>query len=100
MTQNNNNEAESETFDVDSILDHKVKGNKKSSDPYKKYLVFIKWKDYDDEDDNTWEPLENIYEDVEDVVTFYFESLGLQIKQNDNDNTLFKLTKIINDSDK
>jgi len=53
--------SEGETYEVEKILDKRmVKG---------KAQYFIKWKGFDAEEENTWEPVENL--DCEDKIKEY-----------------------------
>ncbi|CAL8085047.1 unnamed protein product [Orchesella dallaii] len=51
-------------FEVERIVDKKVGARGKVS-----YLV--KWKNYPDEEDNTWEPAKNLFEDCPGLVRLY-----------------------------
>ncbi|TNV80687.1 hypothetical protein FGO68_gene5601 [Halteria grandinella] len=62
--------AEQETFFIETIRNHNVEGGK--------ITLFIKWEKYS-ESENTWEPIENIYEDVKSTVNEYFETKGLKV---------------------
>lgn len=50
-SNNSDNEEEGEGYIVEKILDKRVRGGKTE--------YFIKWENYDDPSDNTWEPAEN-----------------------------------------
>ena len=49
---NSGSSEEEEEYVVESILDCRTRRGKKE--------YYIKWKDFDDEDDNTWEPIDNL----------------------------------------
>jgi len=74
MAEDSDSESEDEKFEVEKILESKEKGGTT------KYLV--KWVGYDKEEDNTWEPVENLdckekirlFEDKLDKVVFKEES--------------------------
>ena len=69
-----------EEYEVEKVLDKRVKkGNQVE------YLV--KWKNYDDPDDNTWEPADNLKEAKTAIdkfekvcnIMFYFVYCNLQL---------------------
>jgi hypothetical protein len=55
-----------ENFEIDAILDIKY------NDEYNRYMILIKWKNFDD-DENTWEFIEEIWETTKGVVKKYLD---------------------------
>ena len=43
-----------------------------------KYELWVKWENYD-ASDNTWEPLEELYASIKDLVVDYFSGQSLQV---------------------
>merc|ERR1719205_340763 len=61
VAEDSESDSDEETFEVEKILDMKKEGG------ITKYLV--KWLGYDKEEDNTWEPLDNL--DCEDKIKLF-----------------------------
>jgi hypothetical protein len=46
--------SQEEEFEVESFIDYKPQ----KTDKFMKFDILVKWKGYDDPDENTWEPLD------------------------------------------
>ena len=67
MSDADSNSGEEEEYEVETILEKRLKKGKAE------YL--IKWKGFDNEDDNTWEPVENL--DCEDKIIEFNSKVGI-----------------------
>ena len=70
VAEDSESESEEETFEVEKILDMKKEGG------ITKYLV--KWQGFDKEEDNTWEPLDNL--DCEDKIKLFEDKAEAKCK--------------------
>ena len=65
-------------YEVEAIVKHqKIKGQQN------KYQLHVKWAGIDENGApwaDTWEPLQNLMNDVPDIVTEYFKKKGMQVR--------------------
>jgi len=70
--------SDAEVYEVEKLLEKKVKKGKTE------YLV--KWKGYEDEAENTWEPVENL--DCEDKIQEFEKKHKVSLNQNHTNHNL------------
>ncbi|KKY20750.1 putative heterochromatin protein hp1 [Phaeomoniella chlamydospora] len=61
-------ETVEDVFEIESILEHRVRRNK--------IELKIKWVGYENEEDQTWEPEENLEESSAGLLAEYYQSIG------------------------
>jgi len=58
---------------VEKIIKHRVTKKIEGGSPYDFIEIFVKWEGWS-EQDNTWEPLYNIYRDIASLIRKYFHT--------------------------